>query len=457
MTAIDQARRDRPHRESAVVDLITAQAVALQRWTLAGGLTYWGMVGFCGGVWSLAAGAWAYQIYFGLQVAGLTHPVMWGTYIATFVFWIGIAHAGTLMSAILFLFRAKWRMAIARLAETMTIAAIITAGLFPIVHLGRPWLAYWLIPYPNERGLWINFSSPLIWDAAAVATYFVASILFWFIHLVPDFAVLRDRHAGGWRHLIFRWLAIGWRGTAHEWAALHSAYAILAGVIAVLVVSVHSVVSWDFAVAVVPGWHSTIFAPYFVAGAMFSGIAMLLLLLLPGRELLGLRERITLDHLEKLAKLMLALSLVITYAYVTELAFGLSGQRAPERSQFIFRLGGTYAPLFWLAVVCNSVAPLCFFSRQARRSVTSLAVVAATVTIGMWLERFVIIVASLAHEYSSYSWGTYRPTYIEATILVGSLCWFIFWFLLLIGHIPPISIAEQKQEALQTGSAEAAL
>ncbi len=456
MTATDRDSLDGTPGQSAVYGQIVAKAMALQEWTLVGSVTYWSLLGFCGGVWSLAALAWIYQIYFGLQVAGLMHPVMWGTYITTFVFWIGIAHAGTLISAILFLFRARWRTAITRLAETMTIAAIVTASLFPIIHLGRPWRAYWLIPYPNERGLWINFSSPLIWDAAAIGTYFIASIVFWFIHLVPDFAVLRDRRATRWGRAIYRWLALGWNGTAHEWAALRSTYGVLAGVIAALVVSVHSIVSWDFAAAVVPGWHSTIFAPYFVAGAMFSGIAMLMLLLLPARELLGLGHRITLDHLEKLAALMLTLSLVMTYAYATELAFAFSGRRPADESQFLFRLAGAYAPLFWSAIVCNSVVPLWFFRRSARRSLKSLGVVAAAVTVGMWLERFIIIVASLSHEYSSASWGTYRPTYIEATIVIGSVCWFLFWFLLLIGHIPPISIAEEKQDVLQRASVESA-
>jgi molybdopterin-containing oxidoreductase family membrane subunit len=441
-------------RAQSVVMPVIGEAVARQRWTLVGTLSYLGALGLCSAACALAGAVWVYQVYFGLEVTGLTHPVMWATYIASFVFWIGIAHSGTLISAILFLFRARWRLSIGRFAETITIAAIVTAFLFPIIHLGRPWRVYWLIPYPNERGLWINFSSPLIWDAAAIGTYFVASLLFWFIHLVPDFAVLRDRDASRWRRLVYGWFALGWTGTAGEWAALRSAYGVLAGLIAALVVSVHSIVSWDFAVAVVPGWHSTIFAPYFVAGAMFSGIAMLLLLLLPARELLGLADRITPDHLDKLAKLMVALSLVITYAYATELAFALSGGRPAEESQFLFRLAGRYAPLFWLAVACNSLVPLCLVSRERRRNPAALAIVAAVVTVGMWLERFVIIVASLSHEYSSASWGGYRPTYIEAAIVIGSLCWFLFWFLLVIGHIPPLPIAEEEQEVLEAVAAE---
>jgi len=268
---------------------VTEDILATLEWRTPGWLTYWGAVGLCFFLWSLALLVWAYQIYHGLHITGLLHPVMWGAYITTFVFWIGIAHSGTLISAILFLFRAQWRTPIARSAETMTIVAIATAGLFPIVHLGRAWRFYWLIPYPNERGLWVNFSSPLIWDAFAIGTYFVASVLFWLLGLIPDFASLRDRSAG-WRAWIFERLAVGWRGTAHEWRHFRSAYTLLAGLITALVVSVHSIVSWDFAVAVVPGWHSTIFAPYFVAGAIFSGLAMILTLIIPGRFLLGIRE-----------------------------------------------------------------------------------------------------------------------------------------------------------------------
>lgn len=435
---------------ASIFHRITAEALHLQRWSLSGGLTYWGVLGLLAGIWSLAAIVWLYQIYNGLQVTGLLHPVMWGTYIATFVFWIGIAHSGTLMSAILFLFRAHWRTSVARIAETMTIAAIMTATLFPIIHLGRPWKAYWLIPYPNERNLWINFSSPLIWDAAAIATYFIVSLLFWYLHLIPDFAMLRDHDVRGWRRRIFGWLALGWGGTAHEWRWFRSTYGVMAGLIAVLVVSVHTVVSWDFAVAIVPGWHSTIFAPYFVAGAMFSGLAVILLLLIPGRELLDIRKHITADHLDNLAKLMVALSLILTYSYATEFLSALRGGPAYEQRQFLFRLAGAYAPPFWISVVCNSVVPLMLFSARARRNPNVLLAVAATVTIGMWIERFVIVVASLAHEYDSYSWGGYRPTFIEWSLVMGSAAFFLFWFLLIVGHIPAVPVAEQKEDVLRT-------
>src|SRR5436190_8647569 len=306
--------RDALHR-------VTRDGLNTLEWRVPGRLAYWAAVGVCQFLWGLAALVWFYQIYTGFHITGLSYPIMWASYIAAFVFWIGIAHSGTFIAAVLFLFRAHWRTSIARAAETMTIVAVMTAGLFPILHLGRAWLFYWLIPYPNERGLWVNFSSPLIWDAFAIGTYFVVSVLFWYLELVPDFATVRD-HSTGWRAVIFRWLAIGWAGTAGEWRHFRTAYTLLAGLITALVVSVHSIVSWDFAAAIVPGWHSTIFAPYFVAGAIFSGLAMVLTLMIPGRWLIGIADYVTVDHLEKLAKLVLAMSLVLSYSYVMAFFFG---------------------------------------------------------------------------------------------------------------------------------------
>ena len=424
-------------------------------WTRIGWLAYWGAVGLCFYVWAVAAAAWAYQIYTGFYITGLEHPVMWGFYITAFVFWIGIAHSGTLVSAILFLFRAHWRTPIARMAETMTIVAVMTAALFPVIHLGRAWRVYWLIPYPNERGLWVNFSSPLIWDAFAVGTYFVVSVLFWYLELIPDFATVRD-HSSGWRQRIFRWLAMGWAGTAGEWKHLHTAYALLAGLITALVVSVHSIVSWDFAAAIVPGWHSTIFAPYFVAGAIFSGLAMVLTLTIPGRYLLGISEYVTVDHLEKLAKLVLTMSLILSYSYVSEFFFAWYKGDPYDRSQYLFRIDGAYAPLFWVTIVCNSIAPLLLFRRSVRRNLTALFVLSLDINVGMWTERLVIIAASLAREFDAYSWGTYWPTLFEWVILVGSAAWFLFWFLLLIGHVPSVPIAETKQHLVARGSEEEA-
>ncbi len=427
---------------------ITSDVLGTLSWSIPGWLTYWGIVGLCGFLWSIAGLVWLYQIYTGMHITGMAHPVMWGFYITAFVFWIGIAHSGTLISAILFLFRAEWRTSVARAAETMTIVAVMTAGLFPILHLGRAWLFYWLIPYPNERGLWINFSSPLIWDAFAVATYFLVSVLFWYLELVPDFATVRD-HSTGWQARIFRWLAIGWAGTAGEWRHFRTAYALLAGLITALVVSVHSIVSWDFAAAIVPGWHSTIFAPYFVAGAIFSGLAMVLTLIIPARWLIGVTEYITVDHLEKLAKLVLAMSLIVTYSYVSEFFFASYKGDAYDRAQYLFRIGGPYRLLFWLTIVCNSIVPLLLFRRSARRSLATLFIVSLVINVGMWTERLVIIVSSLAHEYDSYSWGLYWPSVFEWVILLGSAAWFLFWFLLLIGHVPAVPIAETKQHVLK--------
>ena len=434
---------------------VTDDILRTLEWRTPGRLAYWGAVGLCLFVWSLALLVWAYQIYTGLHITGLIHPVMWGAYITTFVFWIGIAHSGTLISAILFLFRARWRTTIARSAETMTIVAIVTAGLFPILHLGRPWRFYWLIPYPNERGLWVNFSSPLIWDACAVGTYFVASVLFWFLGLVPDFAIVRDRRTG-WRRRICGWLAAGWLGTAQEWRLFRTAYALLAGLITALVVSVHSIVSWDFAVAIVPGWHSTIFAPYFVAGAILSGLAMILTLVIPGRFLLGIRDYITDDHLEQVAKLLVPVSLIVSYSYLSELFFAWYRGEEAEQRQFIFRAVGTYAPLVWLALACNSVAPLALLRRKVRRNAAALFAISIVINIGMWTERFIIIVASLSRDYDAYSWGSYRPTVFEWTILAGSAAWFLFWFLLLLGHIPSVPMTEVKEQLITPPQAEAA-
>jgi Ni/Fe-hydrogenase subunit HybB-like protein len=417
-------------------------------WTRIGWLLYWGVVGLCFYVWAIAALVWAYQIYTGFTVTGLTHPVMWGFYITAFVFWIGIAHSGTLISAILFLFRAHWRTPVARIAETMTIVAVMTAALFPIIHLGRAWRVYWLIPYPNQRGLWPNFSSPLMWDAAAIATYFLVSLLFWFMDLVPDFALLRDR-SRGWVHALYRILALGWSGTAGQWRYFRSAYTLLAALVTALVVSVHSIVSWDFAMAIVPGWHSSIFAPYFVAGAILSGLSMVLTLTIPGRELLGIRQYVTARHLENIAKVIVAVSLIVTYSYVSEFFFAWLGQDEYARSAFIDRINGHYAALFWLAIVCNSVVPLTFFSAAVRRSAWKLFVASILINLGMWSERLLIIVSSLAHEFNAYSWGTYMPRWPEWTIVLGSGAWFLFWFLLIFGHVPPVPIADMKTAVLE--------
>ena len=391
--------------------------------------------------------AWGYQIKNGMGVSGKTHPVGWALYIATFVFWIGIAHSGTLISAILFLFRCKWRNAIYRSAEAMTLFALMTAAFFPIIHLGRPWLFYRLFPYPQQGHLWINFRSPLAWDVFAVGTYLIVSALFFFTGLVPDLAAVRDQ-ASGWRGKIYRFLAQGWTGTDRQWRGYTSAYLFLAGLATPLVVSVHSIVSWDFAMSIVPGWHSTIFAPYFVAGAIHSGLAMSLTILIPLRRIYGLEGYITRDHLENVAKLMILTTLIMFYSYMMEFFVAAYSGNIFEKETFLYRASGDYAVAFWIMLIFNAVVPLLFGVREIRRSVPWLFTLSILVNIGMWCERFVIIVASLAHEYVPFSWGLFQgPTWVELSILAGSFAWFFLWFLLFAKFLPVVSITEVKELA----------
>ncbi|MFQ5743560.1 MAG: NrfD/PsrC family molybdoenzyme membrane anchor subunit [Acidobacteriota bacterium] len=403
-------------------------------------------------VWG--AYCWWYQIETGMGVAGLSHPVMWGVYITNFVFWVGIAHSGTLLSAILFLMRVRWRNAIFRSAEAMTLFAVMTAGLYPIIHLGRAWRWYWLLPYPNQRYLWPNFRSPLMWDVIAVMTYFLVSALFLYLGLLPDLAAVRDR-AAGWRHRFYSWLSLGWEGNDRQWRHYRPAYLFLAALATPLVVSVHSIVSWDFAMSIVPGWHSTIFAPYFVAGAIHSGLAMVLTLLIPLRHVFRLERYITRDHFESLAKLIIFTGLIVGYAYITEFFIAWYSGNIFERATFVYRALGDYAPAFWIMVLCNSALPLAFLARPVRRNLISLLVIGILVNVGMWFERFVIIVGSLAHEYIPYAWGAYHPSWVEYGISLGSLGWFFTWFLIFIKLFPAVSITEVKELLLEE-AAEAA-
>ncbi|HEX9635945.1 MAG TPA: NrfD/PsrC family molybdoenzyme membrane anchor subunit [Acidobacteriota bacterium] len=394
---------------------------------------------------------WLYMMYNGLGVSGISHPVGWGLYITNFVFWVGIAHSGTLISAILFLFRARWRTAIARSSEAMTVFAVMTAGLFPLVHLGRPWYFFWLLPYPNQRELQPNFRSPLVWDVFAISTYLIISSVFLYLGLIPDLAAARDA-ARGARRKLYGLLALGWRGTGRQWRSFSSAYLLFCGLATPLVVSVHSVVSWDFAMGIVPGWHATIFAPYFVAGAILSGLAMVLTLSIPLRRLLRLEAYITMRHFENLAKLILLTSLIVGYAYVVEahLAWG-SGDRI-ERDSFGLRFHGSWeSPLFWLMVACNAVIPLLFFARRVRTHLPSLFGIALLINVGMYLERLVIISGSLSHDFLPAVWRGYHPTWVEASITLGSFGWFLMWFVLFVRQAPPLPIAELK-EHLQEAS-----
>ncbi len=408
------------------------------------GRAYWTLVALLAAMVAAGASTWMFQVWTGLGVTGLRQPVMWATYITNFVFWVGIAHSGTLISAILFLFRSRWRTPVYRAAETMTVFAVMTAGLFPLIHLGRVWFFYWLLPYPNERGLQPNFRSPLVWDAFAVSTYLIVSVTFLFLGLVPDVAAARDA-ARGWRRRFYTVLALGWHGTVEQWRHFSMAYLLLAGLATPLVISVHSVVSWDFAMAQLPGWHSTIFAPYFVAGAIFSGCALVLTLLIPVRRLLGLEEAITPWHFDSLAKVILLMSLVVTYSYATESFIAWYGNNPFEKTTFWLRAFGPYAPLFWTMVACNCVIPLLLFSRRIRRSLRALFVISLFINVGMWLERFVIIAGSLSTNFMPSQWAFYRPTWVEMTITGASFAWFLLWFTLFAKFLPIVSMTELKE------------
>jgi molybdopterin-containing oxidoreductase family membrane subunit len=382
----------------------------------------------------------------GMGLLGTNHPVGWGTMIITFVFWIGIGHAGTLISAILFLFRQKWRTSVARTAEAMTVFAVMTAGLFPLMHTGRPWLDYWLFPYPNQRGpLWVNFRSPLLWDVFAVSTYATVSMVFWYIGLVPDFATIRDRAKNKLRKLIYGALSLGWRGTAKSWSHYEMLYLLLAGLSTPLVLSVHTIVSFDFAVSNLPGWHTTIFPPYFVAGAIFSGFGMVITLMTLIR--IGFptfKEYITIDHMEVMNKIIMATGLMVGYAYSSEFFIAWYSGNLYERAVFINRAFGDYGWSYWIMVSCNVLFPQLFWFKKLRRSIPVMFVISILVNLGMWFERFVIVVTSLHHDFLPSSWGQYAWSAYDAAILVGSFGMFLTLFLLYLRLFPAISIAEVK-------------
>jgi molybdopterin-containing oxidoreductase family membrane subunit len=389
----------------------------------------------------------AYQTYVGLGIAGYQLPIFWGVYIVTFVFWVGIAHAGTLISAILYLFRAQWRNAINRGAEAMTVFAVLTAALFPLIHVGRIWKAYFLIPYPNQRGLWVNFKSPLLWDVFAVNTYMTISIVFFYVGLIPDLAIARDRSTG-WRRVLYGILSLGWQGTSRQWKAHNRTVLHLSGLATPLVLSVHSVVSWDFAVSIVPGWHATIFAPYFVAGAIFSGFAMVLTVMIPVRRIFGLEAYITDYHFENMSRFILLTSLIVGYAYASEYFIAWYSGVEAERTAFFLRAFGPYAISTWIMIICNAVLPQLLWIKRLRTSVPFLFVLALTINIGMWFERYVIIIGSLSREYVPATWGLYTPSPAELSILVGSFCWFSMFFLIFLKIFPVVAIAEVKELAI---------
>ena len=388
--------------------------------------------------------AWAGQVWWGMGMAGKRVPQMWAMYITTFVFWIGIGHAGTLISAILYLFRARWRTSIYRAAEAMTIFAVMTAGLFPLIHAGRMWFAYFLMPYPNQRYLWPNFRSPLVWDVFAISTYLSVSTVFFIVGLVPDIAALRDASTG-WRRRIFAMLALGWEGSDNQWRHYRRAYGLLAALATPLVLSVHSVVSWDFAMALVPGWHSTLFAPFFVDGAIFSGFAMVLVLGLPMRHFFKLHAYIQEKHLDAMGKLILVTGLVLTYFYICEIFTSLYSGEHIEKASLFWKVTQTYAWALWTMYFCNCVAPLVLFLRRARTSPVALYIVSILVLIGMWFERFNIIVPSLGHGFYPYAWGIYYPSPTDTMIVIGSFAFFFLLFLGFIKLMPSLSIVEVKE------------
>jgi molybdopterin-containing oxidoreductase family membrane subunit len=390
-------------------------------------------------------GAVGWLLLKGTGIWGINQPVGWGFAIINFVWWIGIGHAGTLISAILLLFKQTWRTSINRFAEAMTLFAVACAGLFPLIHTGRPWLAaYWLFPYPNTMRVWPQFRSPLIWDVFAVSTYATVSFLFWFVGLIPDLATLRDRSSKPLARVVYGMLALGWRGSAAHWYRYETAYLLLAGLATPLVVSVHTVVGLDFATSIIPGWHATIFPPYFVAGAIYSGFAMVMTLAIPIRALYKLEDFITMRHLNNMAKVMLATGLIVAYGYVMEAFTAWYSGNAFEMGMMWNRMTGPYAPAYWALILCNVVVPQLYWSRRVRSNVKLLFGLAIVVNIGMWLERFVIVVTSLHRDFLPSSWGIYVPTVWDWATYLGTIGLFLTLMILFIRFLPMISIFEMR-------------
>jgi Ni/Fe-hydrogenase subunit HybB-like protein len=391
----------------------------------------------------VAAGAvWLFMK--GVGVWGINIPNGWGFAIINFVWWIGIGHAGTLISAILLLLNQSWRNAINRFAEAMTLFAVMCAGMFPVLHTGRPWLAFWMLPYPNTMGLWPQFRSPLLWDVFAVSTYLTISAVFWFVGLLPDLATLRDTSKKRYQQVIYGMLSMGWRGSARHWQRYEKASLLLAGLATPLVVSVHTVVSFDFAVSIIPGWHTTIFPPYFVAGAIYSGFAMVLTLMIPVRKFYGLDDIITLRHLNNMAKVTLATALIVAYGYIMEAFFGYFSADKYEKFMIWNRMTGPYALFYWCLILCNIITPQFLWSKKIRTSPGILWCISIVVNIGMWLERFVIVVTSLHRDFLPSSWGYYAPTIWDWAVYVGTLGLFMTLIFLFVRVLPMITIFELR-------------
>jgi molybdopterin-containing oxidoreductase family membrane subunit len=388
-----------------------------------------------------------WTLYKGIGSWGNNIPVGWAFGIINFVWWIGIGHAGTLISAILLLLQQKWRTSINRFAEAMTLFAVICALLFPLIHTGRPWFAaYWLLPYPSTNGIWPQFKSPLVWDVFAVSTYFTVSLLFWFLGLIPDLASLRDSSKSPIKRRIYGLLAMGWRGSGRHWAEYKWAYLLLAGLSTPLVLSVHTIVSFDFAVSVLPGWHTTIFPPYFVAGAVFSGFAMVATWMIPARHFLGLKHVITIRHIENMCKVMLATGMMVAYGYIMEHFIAWYSGNPYEFSQFFrVRQKGPMAPIYWLMIFCNVIVPQIFWFKRARTHLVVVWVAAIFVNIGMWCERFTIVVTSLHRDFIPSSWKNYAPTWVDLSLFAGTIGLFSTLFLLFLKFVPAVAVTEVKE------------
>ena len=387
---------------------------------------------------------WFYQLYYGIGAAGMNHPGVWGTYLASFILWIGLSHSGTLLSCVLHLTNSSWRKAMYRSAEAMTLFSLVVAATYVFVHVGRPWFTHWTLPYPNQWEVWPNFRSPLLFDVMAIATYLTGSSIFIYMGSIPDFAAVRDRTVG-WRNTMYSLLSLGWRGTDTEWHRLHWAYTFLAVLIIPLAVSVHSIVSWDFAMSIVPGLHQTIFAPYFVVGAIYSGTAGIVTVMFVLRKYMGFEQYITKLHFDNLGKLLLVLSLLWTYINMIELFTGWYSGTSDEYEQLSFKLFGFYAPLYWMMILFCAAAPLLMISKRFRTSFVPMLVLSIAINIGMYTERFLIVATSLARQYLPDAWGFYSPSLVEISIMVGSFAVFTTLFLVFVKIFPSVSMYEVKE------------
>ncbi len=390
-------------------------------------------------------------IWQGVGIWGINIPVAWGFAIVNFVWWIGIGHAGTFISAMLLLMRQDWRTSINRFAEAMTLFAVACAGMFPLLHLGRPWVFYWIVPYPNTMKLWPQFRSPLVWDVFAVGTYFTVSLIFWYLGLIPDLATFRDRSRNWWGRVTYGILSLGWRGASRHWKRYQTAYLLLGALAAPLVISVHSVVGMDFAAALVPGWHTTIFPPYFVAGAIFSGFAMVLTLAIPLRAVYKLHDFITIRHIDNCGKLMLITGLIVAYGYGAEILMAWYGGSTVEWYMTLNRFLGPYAWSWWTIVACNVVIPQLLWLRPVRQNVALMFVMSIIVQIGMWTERFVIIITSLHRDFMPSAWGSYEPTIWDWSTLIGTMGFFLFCFFLFVRYLPAIAMSEMRDLVHSSG------